>query len=784
MIDKFVSELKNIKFSKQTFLLITVAFVFSVLCRMYWISWASAYEPFFWNDQLMISTNDGYAFAEGARDMIAGFHQPNDLSYYGRPLSSLTYFLAGILPFKFETIILYMSVFFSSLIVVPIILISREYGMQRVGFMAALLASIANSYYNRTMAGYYDTDMLVIVLPVFALWSMIRVVQTKERSNLIYIPIFMLLYHWWYPSSFSLNSAMIGIFLLYTLIFDRANKINYEALIFMIIALTNIGYYEKFALILAIYLLIYFKPQIWNKKTVTALGVAVLLLFAVLGGLDPIWFQVKFYLFRDVAESSGLTFHYYNVNQTIRESSIVPFETFAQRISGHVLTFMLALVGTVMMSFKFRSFLLALPMLLLGFLALKGGLRFTVYAVPIMALGFGYLINLVVNSLKESKHFKKFCVAVLAVFIAILCVYLDRYYADMSESAPIFGQNLALLMPSSKISFGAYFNFAIAFALSFGLAYLIVNAIKSTQILSRLSMLCVILIALSPCIWHIYSYKVSTVFVQKEVESLSKLAKVADREDYTLAWWDYGYPIRYYADTKTLIDGGKHLGKDNFAVSFALGEPQTSSANMARLEVEYTERNFIEKFGSNLAQMMKDYNATDVNLFLNSLNSKEFKLPKKTRDIYYYLPDAMMHIFPVTLQFSRLDLSSGKEYAGSLFHIGRPFSITSDKIDIGSGFAISNDATTLTFAGEKVAMNTYFETSYNEKDELTIKEFKRDKDAKIYVIYMKDYRRFIVLDEQNLNSAYVQLFVFEKYDKELFEPVLLSGAVKIYKLLK
>lgn len=38
--------------------------------------------------------------------------------------------------------------------------------------------------------------------------------------------------------------------------------------------------------------------------------------------------------------------------------------------------------------------ILALPMLALGFLALKSGLRFTIYAVPVLALGFGFLMSL------------------------------------------------------------------------------------------------------------------------------------------------------------------------------------------------------------------------------------------------------------------------------------------------------------------------------------------------------------------------------------------------------
>ena len=52
-----------------------------------------------------------------------------------------------------------MPAIISSLVVIPIILIARLYNQTLWGFFAALLGSIAWSYYNRTMAGYYDTDM-------------------------------------------------------------------------------------------------------------------------------------------------------------------------------------------------------------------------------------------------------------------------------------------------------------------------------------------------------------------------------------------------------------------------------------------------------------------------------------------------------------------------------------------------------------------------------------------------------------------------------------------------
>ncbi|PVX04524.1 general glycosylation pathway protein, partial [Campylobacter jejuni] len=68
---------------------------------------------------------------------------------------------------------------------------------------------------------------------------------------------------------------------------------------------------------------------------------------------------------------------------------------------------------------------------------------------------------------------------------------------------------------------------------------------------------------------HLYNYKAPTVFSQNEASLLNQLKNIANREDYVVTWWDYGYPVRYYSDVKTLVDGGKHLGKDNFFPSFA-----------------------------------------------------------------------------------------------------------------------------------------------------------------------------------------------------------------------
>ncbi|MDB2562853.1 dolichyl-diphosphooligosaccharide--protein glycosyltransferase subunit STT3, partial [Sulfurimonas sp.] len=185
------------KETQLTILYILIAFTFSVLMRMIWIYQFQDAEAFKYAGQFMINTNDGYFWAEGARDILSGVSQDNDKSPIITAPAQLTALFAFVLPFSFESVILYMPVFLSSLIVIPIVLIARVLKNLEMGLIAALLASIAWSYYNRTMVGYYDTDMLNIVLPMLLLWSIIWAIKTNEDKYLIITALDILVYRWW-----------------------------------------------------------------------------------------------------------------------------------------------------------------------------------------------------------------------------------------------------------------------------------------------------------------------------------------------------------------------------------------------------------------------------------------------------------------------------------------------------------------------------------------------------------------------------------------------------------
>ena len=106
------------------------------------------------------------------------------------------------------------------------------------------------------------------------------------------------------------------------------------------------------------------------------------------GGFDPIWGKLKGYVFKDHISISkdALSLHFFTVMQTIREAGQIPFETFANRISGHTITFILSIIGYLWLVVRNPIMLLGLPMVGLGFLALSGGLRFTIYAICSVAI--------------------------------------------------------------------------------------------------------------------------------------------------------------------------------------------------------------------------------------------------------------------------------------------------------------------------------------------------------------------------------------------------------------
>jgi len=687
---------------KILFIFLIVAYLFSLSMRYVWVAELQGVEQFHWNNELMINTNDGYFFAEGARDILNGAHQPNDLSPVNEPISLLTAWLSQIIPVSFETLILYMPSFIGSLIVIPIVLIGHTLGQTRIGFIGALIAGVANSYYNRTMTGYYDTDMLTVVLPLFAIYFVILAITHQRNRFLIPITLAFALNQWWYPQSYSLNTALLLTTLGYALLFERKNHYFYKIALFVIIGILSLPIWIKITAALAVFAFFHFQPKLDQKWFWPLFGAIVTLYFAT-GGVDPIWTQLKSYLFRESLSSEEGGLHFYNVAQTVREAGNIPFSVFAERISGHTVTFAIGFIGYLLAIIAYRPLLITLPLVGLGFIAMSAGLRFTIYAVAPMAIGFGYFLLLITRPIEKG-----------------------------------WLRAVALLFFTSA--------------------------------------------ALYPNYLHIKEYMTPTVLTTKEVATLTQLGELSKEEDYVIGWWDYGYPIRYYSNVKTLVDGGKHSGDVNYPASYILTQPQQNAAFMARLSVEYTEKGYENNKSALIAEMLKSYQAQSVDDLMVNVQLHPESLPKATRDVYLYLPLRMMDILPTVTLFSYLDLKNpDNTLQQPFFYATQQIQETDKTVELGNGISIIKDKNILKLGNQEVTIKSFYQVGYDSTQKLQVNKQQFASDG-LNVIFMASYGRFLILDDFYLNSAYVQMFVFDRYDPKLFEPVILDPMSKVYKL--
>lgn len=690
---------QDIKIS-YLFILISFAYLFSIAIRLIWVYQFNDVESFYWHDQLMISTNDGYYFASGAQKVLEDMHAFNpripDMFQYGPVF--FTVLFSKITPFSLETIILYIPSIISSLVVIPMILIGRIYGATLFGFFAALIGSIAWSYYNRTMTGYFDTDMFSAMAPMFILYFLLNAIENEKLSSTLYAALAVLIYPFLYDQGQALIYAMGLIFAGYMIIFHRKEAYTYQAIILIFIGLMPFFWVYKIALLAGLYHLF----SIWRVKLTYLIGSAILITIVFLyysNVFELILMRIGKYAIRGV-EQEGLKF--YKVSQTVREAGRIPFEVMANRISGSTVGVIASLIGYILLVIKYRPFILALPLIGIGIFSLWGGLRFTVYAVPIAALGAVYLFY------------------VLASFI---------------------NNNIA--------------KYSLIIILTGAMLY--------------------------PNITHIIGYKVSTVFNKDEVQTLDQLRQMGSSKDYVITWWDYGYPIWFYADKNTLIDGGKHH-HDNYIVSEILTTTsQKEAAYLSRIAVEtYVDSNY--KIIADTLFKNRQPDQLDVDLYLDELKSGSIKPPEPTRDIYLYLPLRMINILPTVKIFSNLDLTTGKSKSQPFLFKTTQMTKQNDLIDFGRGIQFDQKKNELIIANKRVPVNSIWTTQYDSKGKLHVNTQTVNASSSLYMIFMQSYNQLLILDSTMFHSTYIQMSILERYDPTLFEPVIKNPWTKIYKL--
>ena len=193
------------------------AWAFSIWIRMEWIEIAEDRPNTQWEEHYLPTTHDSYLFAT----IIQQSAQTNALE---EPLLNLpdrhrfgALTLLGTALAKqgqpVLDIVTYLPIYLAGLITIPVVLIGRLYGSTLAGFAAACLATAGSSFFNRTMAGYLDTDIFSVTIPVFILYFLLRAHRESSVPWMVAGSVSVMCYPFFYSSGVPIVTAMALTFM-------------------------------------------------------------------------------------------------------------------------------------------------------------------------------------------------------------------------------------------------------------------------------------------------------------------------------------------------------------------------------------------------------------------------------------------------------------------------------------------------------------------------------------------------------------------------------------------
>jgi dolichyl-diphosphooligosaccharide--protein glycosyltransferase/undecaprenyl-diphosphooligosaccharide--protein glycosyltransferase len=207
------------------------------------------------------------------------------------------------------------------------------------------------------------------------------------------------------------------------------------------------------------------------------------------------------------------------------------------------------------------------------------------------------------------------------------------------------------------------------------------------------------------------------------------------------------------------------------------------AANLSRLAVEtYVDSNYSIVANTLFKNGKEDQ--LDPNIFLSELENESYVLPKKSRDVYLYLPYRMLNIFPTVAVFANLDLTTGKPERNIAFYPTQARENKDGILTFRNGIVFDAKKGMINLGNQKLAVKNFIVTSMTKGGKTQLQSQLYHQKGQLSVVYMKSYGQFIVMDVETFNSMYVQMFILGKYDKDLFELVVSSAYSKIYKLKK
>jgi dolichyl-diphosphooligosaccharide--protein glycosyltransferase/undecaprenyl-diphosphooligosaccharide--protein glycosyltransferase len=141
-----------------------------------------------------------------------------------------------------------------------------------------------------------------------------------------------------------------------------------------------------------------------------------------------------------------------------------------------------------------------------------------------------------------------------------------------------------------------------------------------------------------------------------------------------------------------------------------------------------------------------------------------------------------MRIFPTVGVFGNLDLRTGRKERDILFYPTNIINQNSYKLMFANGIVFDMASGSINMGNRVEKVYRFDVVSLNNDGHSSVQSDLKHIDGSYCVVFLKSYGTVLIMDRDTYNSAYVQMFMLEKYDKDLFELVVSSPYSKIYRV--
>jgi len=381
-IDRYLKLTPQKTSMRLLFIYIFSAYSFGLLVRLILLYQVSSIESFWLNgDPVPIYSPDAGLYGYYAKKLLLGANYPMTSEFMP---GYLIYWIVGIFSFNIDWVMLLLPAFLAPLIVIPVILMAQVYRQATLGFFAALIAAIGVNFYTRSYIGYMDTDTLNLFFPYMAIASFMMAVSRRNYSSFIWLVVGLIslgAFYFWYHSSLVIIAAILIMFLVVASVILRSKYIAVVSVLLVVISLFFIS------------------PEKISKRATDYINKSSTV----------------------VLQGKGETYHFVNTLKSVAEAQQVSIFSVNEHYIGMMPYVALATLGFVLLCIAQPLFLIALPMVVLAYAVSYAGMRFSMFATPIFALGFVGLMYILAKQ-KESYRYPAIALSLAGVALMIVNV--------------------------------------------------------------------------------------------------------------------------------------------------------------------------------------------------------------------------------------------------------------------------------------------------------------------------------------------------------------------------